>query len=89
MGETGAFRYPDKVEPASKVYQIDCPKNLHASVKYESITMYLSITSSIYALSLALKTNHLMILPLLMIEISPQGMVKSKSESSLCMLWDY
>ena len=33
MGETGAFRYPDKVEPASKVYHIDCPKNLHASVK--------------------------------------------------------
>ena len=33
MGEAGAFRYPDKVEPASKVYHIHCPKNLHASVK--------------------------------------------------------
>ena len=33
VSEAGAFRYPDKVEPASKVYHIDCPKNLHASVK--------------------------------------------------------
>ena len=33
MGEADAFRYPDTVEPASKVYHIDCPKNLHVSVK--------------------------------------------------------
>ena len=33
VSEAGAFRYPDKVEPASKVYHIDCPKKLHASVK--------------------------------------------------------
>ena len=33
VGEAGDFRYPDKVEPASKVYHIDCPNNLHASVK--------------------------------------------------------
>ena len=33
VGEAGAFRYPDKVESASKVYHINSPKNLHASVK--------------------------------------------------------
>ena len=31
-GESGAFRFPDKVERASTVYHIDCPKQLHASV---------------------------------------------------------
>ena len=31
-GQSGAFRYPDTVESISKVYHIDCPKQLHASV---------------------------------------------------------
>ena len=41
MGEAGAFRYPDNVEPASKNYHIDCPKNVSVKIRiYHNVHEY-------------------------------------------------